>query len=234
MNPNVLFILYWLVAIPIFLTSKRLEASFYSVGQMIGYSLIPLIFVVIYNFKKNNKPLRIIASIITISWILITVIGTLETLHSTGEPKIKYSETITFPGCEFQVHFPIKTKQKTIYANGIESLMVQNIYDGEGLFMRAECLPLVDPSQTIAAFRTVLEGQAKMAGIQNPEITIEQTKLGMAGTYSGLRKAGGIELKLFGKLIIGRQSLLSLFTSDDLAKFPSDKVVYFLNTVERK
>jgi len=151
-----------------------------------------------------------------------------------GGSTIKYSEPVTFPGCEFRVHFPTKTQRKTAYSNGIESLMVQSIYDGESPFMRAECLPLTDPSQTIAAFRTVLESQARMSGIQNPEITIEKTKLGMVGTYSGIRKAGGFDIKLFGKLIIGSRSLLSLLTSEELMKFPSDKAVYFLNTVEKK
>jgi len=100
--------------------------------------------------------------------------------------------------------------------------------------MRAECLPLTDPKQTIAAFRRVLENQGKMAGISNPEITIEKTSLGMVGTYSGQREAGGFDIKLFGKLIIGSQSLLSLLTSEEVANFPSDKLIYFLNTVEVK
>ena len=111
--------------------------------------------------------------------------------------------------------------------------MVQSIYDDESPFMRAECLPLADPNQTIAAFRSVLENHARMSGIQNPEITIGKTNLGTVGTYSGLRKAGGFDIKFYGKVIIGSRSLLSLLTSEELATFPSDKAIYFLNTVEK-
>ena len=151
-----------------------------------------------------------------------------------GGPPIKYSEVITFPSCEFRVHFPTKTQRKTVYVNDIESFTVQSIYDGESPFMRAECLSLANPSQTIAAFRAVLENQAKMSGIEKPEITIEKTKLGMVGTYSGLRNAGGFDIRFFGKLIIGNRSLLALLMSEESAKFPSDKAVYFLNTVDMK
>lgn len=164
-----------------------------------------------------------------LTFLLLVIFGS-----AVGDSPINYSESISFPGCEFQVHFPTKTQRKMAYANGNESLIVQSIYDSESPFMRAECIPLSDPKQTIAAFRSVLENQGKMAGISNPEITIEKTSLGMVGTYSGHRKTGGFDIKLFGKLIIGRQSLLSLLTSEEATKFPSDKLIYFLNTVDVK
>lgn len=151
-----------------------------------------------------------------------------------SKPKIAYSEPATFEACEFRVFFPTRTTRKRAFSNGIESVMIQSVYDGEGPFMRAECLPLADPKETIAQFRTILENQARMAGIPNPEITIQKSKLGVVGTYGGVRKAGGFDIKIFGKLIIGNRSLLSLLASEELEKFPSDKTVYFLNTVEAK
>jgi len=153
---------------------------------------------------------------------------------AVGGSPITYSEPIIFKNCEFRVFFPTKTQKKTVFANGIESLIVQSVYDGESPFMRAECLPLSDPNETIAAFRSILENQARNAGLQNPEITIEKGKLGVIGTYAGVRKAGGFDIKFFGKLVIGNTSIISLLVSEEASKFPSDKVVYFLNTVERK
>lgn len=153
---------------------------------------------------------------------------------AVGGSSITYSELTTFSNCEFRVFFPTKTQKKTAFANGIESLIVQSVYDGESPFMRAECLPLSNPNETIAAFRSILENQARNAGLQNPEITIEKGKLGVIGTYAGVRKAGGFDIKFFGKLVIGNTSILSLLVSEEASKFPSDKVVYFLNTVEKK
>lgn len=72
--------------------------------------------------------------------VLVTILGSwLLGLSGSavGGQSIQYSETITFPDCEFRVHFPTKTQQKIAYANGAQSLMVQSIYDGESPFMRA-------------------------------------------------------------------------------------------------
>ena len=151
-----------------------------------------------------------------------------------GDSPITYSEPTTFSGCEFRVFFPTKTKQKSVFINGIESLIVQSVYDGKSPFMRAECLRLLNPIKTIEAFRSILDNRAKIAGLQNPEITIEESKLGVIGTYSGIRKAGGFDIKFFGKVMIGTASILSLQVSEKAAKFPSDKAIYFLNTVEKK
>lgn len=75
MNPNVLFVLYCLIAVPIFLASKSLSA--YSIGVLVGYSIIPTILLLVYNKKKDSKGIRITSSVVTILWILITVFGTL-------------------------------------------------------------------------------------------------------------------------------------------------------------
>ena len=151
-----------------------------------------------------------------------------------NKPKNTYSEPTTFEACEFRVFFPTRTTRKRTFSNGTESVMIQSVYNGESPFMRAECLPLANPQETKAQFRNILENQARMAGILNPEITIQKSKLGVVGTYGGVRKAGGFDIKLFGKLIIGNRSLLSLSVSEELEKFPSDKAVYFLNTVEAR
>jgi len=78
MNPNVLFILYFLIAIPA--TSIVLPLKFlsvYSVGHFIGYSIVPIILITIYNLKKDNTAIRNTSSCGIILWILITVLGTL-------------------------------------------------------------------------------------------------------------------------------------------------------------
>jgi hypothetical protein len=169
-----------------------------------------------------------------IGFIFVAVLFFMVNGTAIGGSPITYSEPTTFSCCEFRVFFPTKTKQISAFANGIESLIVQSVYDGKSPFMRAECLPLSNPNETIAAFRSILENQARNAGVQNPEITIEKSKLGIIGTYTGVRKAGGFDIKIFGKLVIGNISILSLLISEEVTKFPSDKAVYFLNTVERK
>lgn len=145
-----------------------------------------------------------------------------------------YAERTTFKDCEFQVFFPAKTKQSDGLIKGKESSIVQNVFSKGNPFMKAECLPLPDPKKTIAKFRSILENQARNNGIQNPEIGILKSKLGVVGTYAGLRKTDGIDFKFFGKLVIGNVSIISLLISEEVAKYPSDSVVFFLNSVEKK
>lgn len=78
--PNILFVLYLLIAVSIFY-SQSTSLSAYTIGEFTGYSIIPIIFFVVYNLKKeDSKAIMITSSIITILWILITVFGTLAKL----------------------------------------------------------------------------------------------------------------------------------------------------------
>jgi len=151
---------------------------------------------------------------------------------------ITYSEPAIFEACEFQVFFPTKTTRKQAFTHGVETVIIQSVYDGESPFMRAECPSLAkffpSPKEMIVQFRSILENYARISAIPNPQITIQETELGVEGTFAGVRKAGGFDIKIFGKVIIGNRSFLSLLVSEELKKFPSDKSIYFLNTVQAK
>jgi hypothetical protein len=149
---------------------------------------------------------------------------------------ITYSEKVTFSSCEFIVHFPTKTKRKYTSIGGIESIIVQSVYDEESPYLRAEGVPLsfAQRQELLSNFRDHLENQAHLSGIAIPEITIENTKLGIIGTYSGVRTIVGVNGKQFFKIIIGKNSMVSLLVLEPLIEFPSIKTLYFLNAVERK
>ena len=149
---------------------------------------------------------------------------------------ITYSEKVTFSSCEFIVHFPTKTKRKYTSLGGIESIIVLSVYDGESPTLRAEGIPLslAQRQELLSNFRGRLENQAHLSGIAIPEITIENTKLGTIGTYSGVRTVAGVNVKQFFKIIVGKNSMVSLLALEPLIEFPSIKTLYFLNAVERK
>ncbi|OGP49627.1 MAG: hypothetical protein A2Y79_04840 [Deltaproteobacteria bacterium RBG_13_43_22] len=78
--PNVLFILYLLIGVPLYLIAfpePKSLSPFYRMGEFIGIIIIPFIFVVLHNMKKSSKLLIITSSIISIIFILLTVFGTL-------------------------------------------------------------------------------------------------------------------------------------------------------------
>jgi hypothetical protein len=82
MNPNVLFLLYCLIAIPIFFSLNSFSA--YSIGLFIGVSIIPIIFITIYNLKKGSTATRNISSIGIILWTLITVFAALNSWKTSS------------------------------------------------------------------------------------------------------------------------------------------------------
>ncbi len=149
---------------------------------------------------------------------------------------ITYSEKVTFSSCEFIVHFPTKTKRKYASMGDMESIIVQSVYDGKSPHLRAEGVPLslAQRQELLSNFRSRIENQAHLSGIAIPEITIENTKLGTIGTYSGVRTIAGVKNKQFFKIIVGNNSLVSLLALEPLDEFPSIKTSYFLNAVERK
>ncbi len=89
MSPNILFILYLVVAIPLFIVSKYHSVAATApleeliplwIGSFIGISFIPAVLLVIYNIKKTNKYIKTANCVVIIIWILLFVFSTLQTL----------------------------------------------------------------------------------------------------------------------------------------------------------
>jgi hypothetical protein len=171
-----------------------------------------------------------------LKWLGILFFFCHSLVFAQDQQLITYSEKVTFSSCEFIVYFPIKTKRKYTSIGGIESTIVQSAYDGESPYLRAEGVPLslAQRQELLSNFRGHLENQAYLSGIAIPEITIENTKLGTIGTYSGARTIAGVNNKQFLKIIVGNNSLVSLLVLEPLIEFPSIKTLYFLNAVEQK
>jgi len=173
----------------------------------------------------------IVSAIVAVSFFTATMHGA----HAQNRPAVPKTEEVTFPGCEFVVRFPTKTQRKIAVVGGVESLMVQSVYDENSPFLRAECLPLDNLAETRRNLRSVLENQAQQSGVPNPQLTLqEDSRLGAIGTFSGIRKGGGFDIRVYGKTIVGQRSVLLLLTSELASVFPSDKAVIFLNTIERQ
>ncbi len=141
-----------------------------------------------------------------LKWLGILFLFCHSLVFAQDQQLITYSEKVTFSSCEFIVHFPTKTKRKYTSISGIESTIVQSVYDGKSPYLRAEGVPLsfAQRQELLSNFRGHLENQAHLSGIAIPEITIENTKLGTIGTYSGVRTIAGVNNKQFFKIIVGK------------------------------
>ena len=90
MSPNILFILYLVIVIPLFIISKYHSGVVTAtplnelipiwVGNFIGISIIPTVLLIIYNIKKANKSIKTTNYIVITIWIILFVFSTLQTL----------------------------------------------------------------------------------------------------------------------------------------------------------
>lgn len=71
MFPNLIFFFYFVISVVLFFLSNKLSA--YTLGQVVGVSLVPIIFVAAYNLKPTNKYLKLLSIAVTSIWIMIAI-----------------------------------------------------------------------------------------------------------------------------------------------------------------
>ena len=71
MNPNILFAIYCVVYL-IFVDSN---ISIFHIIQFIGYSIYPVVAIILYNIKKENRTIKIASYVGTAGWMIITIGG---------------------------------------------------------------------------------------------------------------------------------------------------------------
>lgn len=78
--PNIIFIFYLLISFVIYHYTKANYYSFYSfimfIIRYIGFSILPIFFIAIYNLKKGKTIFGLVSAIISVLWILAITLGT--------------------------------------------------------------------------------------------------------------------------------------------------------------
>ncbi len=142
-------------------------------------------------------------------------------------------EFVTSDGSEFEVAFPKPYRKRLGYVQGIEILVFET-RDAISPHLRVEFTPLIATSAHIPDMRAMLESYSHLAGLVQPEITLAQDPLGRVGTYSGIKTAAGVEMRVYGKVTLGERSMVSCTVVEPLADFPSTDSTFFLGSVRRK
>lgn len=79
-TPNIVFIIFFIVSFILYHFSGSKYYDLYSfflfIVEYISFSIIPIIFVTIYNLKKGKTVFGIISSVISVIFILIVSFGT--------------------------------------------------------------------------------------------------------------------------------------------------------------
>jgi hypothetical protein len=144
------------------------------------------------------------------------------------------AEVVSWPKCEYKINFATGVRQ----AEGVLDGNTYKIFlspKGQMPLLRAECVS-VDSTfrkQYLDNFSKAISAQAQEAGIEAPNIQIENTKLGRLGKFTGTVKSGEYLMRVYGRVLIGDNSML-LFTAIEANSSLSPSVVSFLNSVEKR
>jgi hypothetical protein len=153
--------------------------------------------------------------------------------YHTSTNTVSNSKEVTFDNCEFKVNFPTETKQKNVSQSGIEYIRIESVHEKLSPYLRAECIPLPENNikKMAESLPQTMRDQAQQFGIENPEITTEKTASATIGQFSGIRKVGQIKVMCVGKIYVGNTSSLMLVATESESQYPSDKLLFFLNSV---
>jgi hypothetical protein len=207
-----------------------------TIGFIIGLNILLLFalgFGIYASIKKNRKgkPLIIISII-----ALLIISGTQLALPSPESATAKqFTPTlITIPQSEFEVTFPHPVERKTVTSGGIETIAYESQECFANPYLRAEFIKNINALYVGGNLQNLLDNYAKLAGLTNPEFTRSQDNIGIIGTYSGIKIVGNHNIKLYGKLVIGKFSALNCLICENLEDFPSEDTVTFMASVKRK
>lgn len=139
------------------------------------------------------------------------------------------------PYCEYSVIFPNKPKFIEYEANDRPGYyLVTESKDGLPI-LRAECQAIADRSAVSDQLvLKSLKEQAESTGLVNVQVTLEHSKLGLIGTFTGRKAASGFQMIQMGKIYVGENSVLNLLVTEKLESFPSRKANMFINSVQRR
>lgn len=207
----------------------------YIIGFIIGanpLNLLALLFGIYATIKKNEQ-----GKVLIIASVLLICITTGTQFLPSSESVIKSqsdSITMTEPQSEFIVTFPHPVKKVNVTAAGFESVAYESKEPDANPYLRAEFMNKTMTALIKSDFRTLLENQAKLSGLNLPQITESSDYLGKVGTYSGFKKVGDVTLRVYGKVVLGEYSSVNCMIVEELKVFPSEDSAEFLIGIERK
>jgi tetratricopeptide (TPR) repeat protein len=125
-TPNLLFIIYLLVAFPLYhlLYLNNFNPDYFMIGQIygnirtftvffaefFGFSIPPLIFIIIYNSKITEGKIKTVSIIVTTLFILLATVGTFSKISSKGS----YSKSNTDENKEKETVSPPVGEEKRL------------------------------------------------------------------------------------------------------------------------
>ncbi|MBC2733030.1 MAG: hypothetical protein HF981_01610 [Desulfobacteraceae bacterium] len=155
-------------------------------------------------------------------------------LKSSDKSASMNKQLVKIDNCEFLCSVPHEVKRKTAYIGNVEYEMFESAHPDEvGSFIRVECLPIQNASISKIDVKNTLQTHASNFGISQPEISLEESKMGLSGKYLGVKNIGDVPFRVWGKVIVGKKSIFTCLVCEPLEIFPSQDAVDFMSSITK-
>lgn len=148
--------------------------------------------------------------------------------------RMAYTEDVSFPSCEFIAVFPTKTRRTLTNDGALATEMVISVQPENDAVFRAECQPLSDRTLMLRGLRDLLQRYIAVLGLRGSEVSIRNGKLGVVGTFSGLKTDQMHTFRFHGQYTVGRHSAMYQMVVEPADSFPSEKSRFFLDSVTKR
>ena len=156
-------------------------------------------------------------------------------MAAAGNDKgIVFTEKVSFPSCEFIAIFPTKTRRTLSNDGALATEMVISVKPENDAVFRAECQPLSDRALMLRGFRDLLQRYISVLGLRDSQVSIRNGKLGVIGTFSGLKTEQMHTFRFHGQYTVGRHSAMYQMVVEPAVSFPSEKTSFFLDSVAKR
>jgi hypothetical protein len=153
-------------------------------------------------------------------------------LHISNSAKAQYN--VTLPECEYNITFPSEPKKFSYHSGGRPGNFLMTEAKAGLPILRAECQAIVDKSiLNDQLVMKSLQEQAQSIGLENIQTVIEHNSLGIVGTFTGRKKASGVEMIQMGRIYVGNRPVMNLLATETLKSFPSKQANTFFFSVRR-
>lgn len=144
--------------------------------------------------------------------------------------------------CDFAVRFPSEPRVRNLTHPQLGSYEEAGLVSGEpGIpaMLRTECIPVPDNLARLGGdvgaanmLQQQLNAFAVTGGLENVQISVEQTALGPTGMLRGTKTVGGQPAMYQMRTVAGPHSNINVYVGGAASSFPQPGMMEFLNSIE--
>ncbi len=205
-----------------------------AMAQLVGANIVGILACILgIHMAKRGKTSGKLVAILAACGIIINCYGL--TKPSGWRNIIDYNmsnQVICPSGSEFTFIFPHKYKTRQADSGGKHILLYESADSNATAYCRAEVAQYDTIELEQVDLNITLSKQLGVLYLDKPSITIANEKGIRIGTYSGMKDIAGHLMQYYGKVYLGRHTMLTCFVIDPAEYFPSKDTVLFFQSIK--